>query len=102
MPTIWIPNASTHDFTAAEKYGDLYFLISGKINRFATSKYYRDFADAMKNSSKDDFLLTTGLTVLNIIATAILISKHGQINLLIFKTQKGQKSYLERIIKINE
>jgi len=102
VSTVWIPNSSTHDFTEAEEYGDIVFLTQGSVNRYATSKYYREFKELMADSKPADYLLITGLTILNILASNILVGMHGKVNLLIFKHDKKrkQKTYLERTIKV--
>ena len=97
---VYIPNKSVHDFSAAEKYGKLVFLSEGSIKRFNTSTIYRRFEKILADSSPDDYLMVSGLTMLNIVACHILTKMHGRINLLLFNPQKnGNKSYLERIIK---
>lgn len=98
MPKVFIPNRSTHDFSAATEFGDLVFLSTGNQSRYNTSKTYRSFWPVLRNSTSEDFLLITGLTVLNIVAAFILVQKHGRLNLLLFKTHENNKSYIERIL----
>ena len=83
-PFVYVTNLGAHDYTHAEKYGELRFLTRGKINRYATSTIYREFVDAMEGSDEEDFLLVSSLSILVSIAAAILARKHGIVNFLLF------------------
>lgn len=100
MPRVYIANKSGHDFSAAAKYGELVFLSEGRMSKFATNNMYRLFVEQMRGSSDNDWLLVTGLTVMNNIATAILAFKHGQINMLIYDEERND--YRKRVIKLTE
>ncbi len=100
MPRVYIANKSGHDFRAAERYGTLVFLSEGKMSKFATNNMYRSFVKRMSNSEADDWLLVTGLTVMNNVAAAILAFKHGQVNMLIYNEEHN--AYAERRIKLTE
>lgn len=92
MPTVWIPNNSGHDFSAAERWGNLRFLTEGSINRFAVADMHRSFVPALAESEPEDYLLVTSLTIMNVVAAAILAAKHGRLNLLLFHNA----AYIER------
>ncbi len=89
---VFIVNKSSHDFSAAKKFGEIVFLSEGKISRYATNNMVREFTDLMENSSPDDFVVPCSLNVMNSIACAIFACKHGSLNLLLFK----DGSYIER------
>lgn len=95
---VFIPNRSCHDFSPALEFGELVYLSEGNIKRFDTSRLYRRFMPLLENSTKDDYLLVSGLTVLNLIAAFILAQKHGRLNLLLFSSNGNKKFYIERII----
>jgi hypothetical protein len=92
MPKVYIVNKSAHDFSKAEKFGSLIYCTEGRINRFATNNMVRKFEDAMKDSTKDDYILLCSLNVMNAIACAVFAKKHGTLNLLLYKDGK----YIER------
>lgn len=96
MPKVFVVNRSAHDFSAAEKFGELVFLSEGPINRYAVNNIHRIFSEKMKNSSPDDYIVPCSLNVMNIIAGAIHARNHGNLNLLLFK----EGVYLERNIVI--
>jgi hypothetical protein len=92
MPTVWIVNQSNHDFAEAANYGEIKYLSKGSMNRYAVNNIARQFEEILKDSKPEDWLVPCALNVMNIIASAILSTKHGKLNLLLYK--KGV--YLER------
>ena len=92
MSKVFIVNRSSHDFSAANKYGDIIFLSEGSMNRYAVNSMFRQFTEAMKNSGDHDYIVPCSLNVMNSIACAIYASKHHKLNLLLFK----DGGYIER------
>ena len=92
MAKVYIVNKSSHDFSQASNYGELVFLSEGPVNRYATNSMHRMFSEAMAESSAFDYIVPCSLNVMNSIACAIFASKHGKLNLLLYK----QGDYLER------
>ena len=82
---VYVVNKSSHDFKAAEKYGEVKFLSEGSMNRYATNSMIRQFGDAMELSEPEDYIVPCSLNVMNSIACAIFAHKHGCLNLLLFK-----------------
>ena len=95
---VFIVNKSSHDFKEAEKYGELVFLSSGPMNRYATNSMIRSFEDILINSSENDYIVPCSLNVMNSIACAIFANLHGRLNLLLFK----DGLYIERNHKLVE
>ena len=95
---VYVVNRSTHDFSAATEFGELIYLSEGSINRFNTSRIYRAFYPILKDSHEEDYILITGLTVMNLVAAFIFTMRHKRLNLLLFKTYRNKKEYLERIL----
>jgi len=89
---VYIVNRSSHDFSAAEQFGELVFLSEGPMNRYSTNNMYRVFKEVMEESSGDDYIVPCALNVMNSIACALFAYKHGKLNLLLFK----DGSYIER------
>lgn len=94
MPKVYIPNKASHDYDNARDYGDLVYLSEGHTNRFATNNIYRKFHKILKSSKQSDYLLLTGLTVMNVIAAGIMIKQNRKINILIFRPK--DHGYTER------
>lgn len=99
MPKVYIINKGGHDYSEANKYGELHFLSEGPISKFAVSKIYRDFAMSLRESTPADYILLTGLTTMACIACACFSFLHeGKLNLLLFKNGK----YIERKLLLSE
>jgi hypothetical protein len=89
---VYIVNKSSHDFSPANKYGEINFLSEGSMNRYAVNSMHRQFSEIMKLSKADDYIVPCSLNVMNSIACAIFAKKHGKLNLLLFK----DGNYIER------
>lgn len=92
MPKVYIVNRSAHDFSPAEKYGEIVFLSEGPMNRYSTNHMHRKFTEVMAGSEEGDYIVPCSLNVMNSIACAVFAVKHGRLNLLLFK----EGEYLER------
>jgi hypothetical protein len=88
---VFVINDGPHDYAAAEQYGELVFLSSGPIDRYATNRMYREFMEILQYSTEKDYILSTSLTTMNMIAASIMTHLHGRINLLIHHNGVGYK-----------
>ena len=105
MKKVFVINRGCHDLSDAERFGELVFLSEGSINRYAVSNMYREFVQHLKESTKEDFLLITGLSVMSSLACAIFARMHGRINLLLYKASRMSEvegHYVERTVMIDE
>lgn len=93
---VFIPNKSGHNFSDAERFGELVFVTEGYVDRFNTNYMYRAFTKALEHSQADDYLLISSMNVLNSVAAACFAYKHGTLNLLLFR--RGE--YVEREVDI--
>jgi len=96
MAKVFVVNKSAHDFSPAERYGEIIFLSEGAMNRYATNHMHRKFTEIMKNSNEHDYIVPCSLNVMNSIACAIFARIHGRLNLLLFK----EGDYIERNLVI--
>jgi hypothetical protein len=103
MKNVYIVNKGCHDYTDAERFGNLIFLTAGSFNILSTSKMYRKFSEGLKNSQPSDYIMPSGLSIMNAIACSIFSVMHGRLNLLIYYTKNGQGkgAYRERSITFN-
>jgi hypothetical protein len=99
MPTVYIPNKSGHDFEPAKKFGELVFLSEGESNPYEVGKIYREFASVLKDSKPNDYIVISGLQVMNCVASAIMSRLHGRVNWLQWYAQKG--IYKSRTVMID-
>src|SRR3990167_9797299 len=97
MPKVFIPNKSFHDFSDAKRFGELVYVTSGVQNKYNTTLMARLWQDALQESSHDDYILQTSLSVLNSIGVAMFACKYdGKVNILIWQKDK----YIERTLML--
>lgn len=89
---VYIVNKSTHNFEAAKEYGEITYLSEGPMNRYECNNISRQFIHMMRDSTAEDYLVPCSLSIMNMIAAAILTQKHKRLNLLLFKDGR----YIER------
>jgi len=92
MPTVFILNRGGHDYSEAERFGELAYVTHGNLDRFGTNAMYRACVDAFQKASDKDYIVITSLTILCAVACAVFARKFGKLNLLLFKDGK----YIER------
>jgi len=95
---VFVVNRSGHDFSDAERFGELVFLSEGNVNKLALTKMYRDMSATLKDSSADDSILLSGPTNLCCIAVACFAYLHDIVNLLLFHDGR----YVTRKIVLGE
>jgi len=98
MSKVFIVNRGGHDFSPAEKYGEIVFLSTGSISRYSIANMYRQFVDELKDSSPDDYILLTGLSSMCSVACSIMAFLHGRVNFLLFR----DGGYIERNLALGE
>ncbi len=84
MAKVFVISRSGHDFTPAEKHGQLVFLTEGAIGKFNTGTMYRAAYRKLKHSEPTDFMLVTGQGILNAVACGMFAAIHGRLNLLLY------------------
>jgi hypothetical protein len=94
--TVYIPNKTDQDFSAAEKYGELCFLTDGIVRRYDVPTLYRQIADKMRESQAHDYIVVSNLPILNVISCAIQMKRHGRANVLLYRGGE----YLERTVQV--
>ena len=87
MPTVYVINRASHDFSKAKKHGELCYLSNDPMDRYATNNMYRQFKEILEASSPDDYILVTSLTIMNV-------------NLLIHKTENND--YIVRRLDLSD
>lgn len=105
MRRIYVVNKSGHDMSPTKVYGDkLIYLTEGEVQRLKTNSIYRTVCNRMRDSEPDDWIVQTGLTVINMIVCAVFARKHGKLNLLLYRKKPGSTAgrYVPRTIDIDE
>jgi hypothetical protein len=94
---VFIVSNGGHDYSDAERFGDIVFCTEGMIRKDNISQMYREIHEAMRNASACDYILVSSLTSMCMVAAGILADRFGEIHLLLFKD--GQ--YVERDLIFN-
>jgi len=95
MPKVYIVNHAGHDYSAAEKWGTLVQMTTGHVGQGSLDRMIYD-GTRLEDSEPCDWLLPSGLLVLNVIAAAYWLRKHGELRLLI--RDRKYRTYREMII----
>lgn len=94
MPKVYVVSKGFHDWEKASAFGEVVFLSKAPVNRMAVSCMARRFIPELENSSPDDLIVISGLSVMNTIAGAIFAMKHRRLNLLIYDSDNDR--YVKR------
>lgn len=84
MSKVFVINKGNYNYSDALQYGELIFLSQDFIDKTSPEKLYETYSELLKDSTEDDFLIITGLQIMNAVASSILAQKHGKVNYLIF------------------
>lgn len=99
-PKVFVPNKSFHDFEGATRFGELIFLTSGRLSRFNTNDIARVCEEKMKDARPGDYLLVSGPTSVNCVASALLAHRFGRVNFLVYDSDTN--SYFSRSIVMKQ
>lgn len=94
---VFIVNNGGHDYSDAERFGEVVFLTDEAIRKDDIHQMYRLLSASLADSQPEDYLLVSSLTSLCMVAAAILADKHGELHLLMFKD--GQYIYRDIILE---
>lgn len=98
MAKVYVVNKGGHDYSAAERFGELVYCTEGQLSKFDTGQMYRELSGAMKDSEPEDYILLTSLTTLCSVAAALFGAKHQRVNFLIYKDD----NYVERKLVMHQ
>ena len=82
---VFVVNAGGHNYSDAERFGEIVFCTHGAVDRFDINQMYRECAEAMKDAVEEDYILITSLSSLCSIARAIHAAKFKQLHLLLYR-----------------
>lgn len=88
--TVWIVNYAGHDHSTAEEFGELDFLTRGYVSMGSLDRLFYTVTEAIEKTKKEDYLLLSGLIVLNALATAVWLQRHGKVKLLLWDQKLGK------------
>ena len=95
---VYITNRSAHDYSDAERFGEVHYVTERRVDRFNVTDMVRYAEEAFLESTENDYILLTSLTILCSICCSVFVAKHGRLNLLLFKDGR----YIERKVVFNK
>jgi hypothetical protein len=91
--TVWVVNHAGHNIEDAEQYGKIKMLTVDRVNIFATDRIKTEFKEKLLEFNPAiDFVLLSGSTILNVIATTTLkeLNPGSPVSVLIFNFNSGK------------
>ena len=89
MNKVYIVNSAGHDFSKAEKYGELVPVVQGHINVFRPDRSLFTITEGLAGFTEDDYLLLSGNTFGNVIAALFLGRQFATIKLLVYDAKNN-------------
>lgn len=99
-PRVFVVNWSGHDFSKAEKYGEIIKLTEGLVNIFNPERLLHFYLTKLKEKKfnfRIDYILISGSPVVNLLL-GIALENYESVNLLIYDAKKA--NYVERNLNL--
>jgi hypothetical protein len=98
---VFILSDGGHDYSDAERFGELIFLNVPAESKWDISYIYDFLREKLTDASPDDCLIVSSLTSICCVATAIMVEWFGRVNFLIFRFDRYEekKLVLNRVIE---
>jgi|SRR3972149_8312371 len=78
MKRVWVVNERFHQYSSAERYGELQPLTQGKVNIFRIDNLVVALTGKLdKLASKDDYILVSGYALINALAVHYFLTRFG-------------------------
>lgn len=99
-PTVYIANRSGHNYSGAERFGQLVAVTQHRVNVFATDRLRTDITHALRDAKPEDLLLLGGSPLVNVLCAFILLQRHGLLNIIYWDGLK--QDYIRRKLSFTE
>lgn len=90
---VYVANYAAHDFSTAERYGELRFITKGFISFQGLDRVKYQVAEGLRDTSAEDWLALSGANILNVLAALLWYDKHRVVKILNF--DKNSRQYRE-------
>lgn len=94
MAKVYVLNNSGHDYTDAERFGDIVFCTEGNLPKNDISALFRTLSDALAFAREEDYIVVSSLSSVCAIAAGIMADRYGKVNFLVFESGR----YSERTV----
>ncbi len=99
MAKVFIVNKGDHNYDAAKEFGELVIVSEGSIDKYEPAKIAEEFDKILVNSEPGDYILLSGLALVNAIATGLMVDMHGKVNFLLYHQRK--RIYIPKTVQFS-
>ncbi len=99
MSKVYVVNSAGHDFSKAEKYGELIPVVKGHVNVFRPDRSLFTITEGLADFQEEDYLLLSGNTFGNVIAALFLGNIIKKIKLLVYDAKNND--YLCHVLDLS-
>ena len=92
-PSVWVVNFAGHNYTDAERWGELKYVTKGYVSLGHLDRLVYQVVESLEESRPTDWLIPSGLLILNVLASVFWYEKHGALRLLMW--DRKNDSYME-------
>jgi hypothetical protein len=96
---VYVLSDGGHDYTDAERFGELVFLNIPRHARWDVARLYEELQEGLKDATSDDLFIVSHLASHCCVATALLVEWFGKVNFLIYRKDKYEE---HRLVVNNE
>ena len=89
MSKVYVVNSAGHDFSKAERYGELVPVVKGHVNVFRPDRSLFTITEGLLDFNADDYLLLSGNTFGNVVAALFLGRRLPKIKLLVYDAKNN-------------
>lgn len=89
-PFVYIVNFAGHDFSDAQQWGEIKKVIDGYVRLDHPDRILYEVVEVLSLSEQKDWLLPSGLLLVNILAALAFYEKHGFVRLLVFDRKRAK------------
>jgi hypothetical protein len=93
QPIVWIVNEGGHNYEDAVQYGRLFPVTEGSVNPFNVDRMMVNFLHRLRHADAEDYVLISGLPILNAIFVAMWLARFTKIRLLQWSTREEKYEY---------
>jgi hypothetical protein len=96
-PRVFVTNFAGHDYTKAEKYGEIVWVTKGYVSFHSLDRVKYRVCEALKDSKPEDWLLLSGIPMICVVAACYWLWNHNKVKLLVHD-KRSDGEYRELII----
>lgn len=82
MSKVFVVNHAGHNYRAAEDFGELRFITRGYVSLGSIDRVLGTVVDEVAQSSPDDYLLLSGMILVNVFAISAWLELHPVVRIL--------------------